>query len=109
MCVIAFLGLYLFYKYYSTQRKSTQEASERPLGTDVFISSFPKCGSFWGRFLMASVYSIVTRDSTSRVTFDTIETLIPDLELGENRRNFAGHQEIFPGLRLFKVRICKES
>jgi hypothetical protein len=102
--VIGIGVIVIFTSYYSRSKKNFQASNEVPKDGDVMISSFPKSGSFWARFLVASVVSLVQRDSTSRVTFDTIETLIPDLELGPNRRLFSTLEPIYPPhFRLFKV------
>ena len=70
--------------------------------SDVLLASFPKCGSFWVRFLMASIL----KGTVTGLNFDNIESLVPDLEWGDNRRDFAKFQAIEGiggGLRVFKT------
>ena len=82
----------------------SRTASETPLTrTDVLLSSFPKSGSFWCRFLLAQVDNAVT-GAREPVDFASIERQVPDLELGQNRKKFATnpHPNSHRDLRLFK-------
>ena len=59
---------------------------ETPVPSDVLLASFPKSGSHWARFLVAE---LLRGSGKAPLSFEAAEALIPDLELGPNRRRFA--------------------
>ena len=59
---------------------------ETPVPSDVLLASFPKSGSHWARFLVAE---LLRGSGKAPLSFEAAEALVPDLELGPNRRRFA--------------------
>ena len=59
---------------------------ETPVPSDVLLASFPKSGSHWARFL---VVELLRGSGKAPLSFEAAEALVPDLELGPNRRRFA--------------------
>jgi hypothetical protein len=89
LILAALFGVLLLLTLLATNLKAAStRRSETPLARDVLLSSFPKSGSYWLRFLLANTHGLLSRDPLISVDFNTIEMLIPDLELGDNRKNF---------------------
>lgn len=101
----ALTGLFvLFFLALAGQKRLVRDSisNEFPGEGDFSITSFPKSGSFWLRFLIASVFALVEKKPTSSVNFNTIESIIPDLEFGDNRKHFDSLARIYGDIRLFK-------
>ena len=68
--------------------------TSHPSDLDLLLSSFPKSGNFYIRFLLAHIAAglTVTGDTgDGPINFSTIESLLPDLELGSIRHPATFH------------------
>ncbi|CAM9475084.1 unnamed protein product [Chrysoparadoxa australica] len=68
-------------------------AREQPRESDVFVVSYPKSGNNWLRFILAHAHSYSNGTAESphwrkEWDFNSIETVIPDLEYGPNRYEY---------------------
>ena len=61
-----------------------------PRETDIFLVSYPRSGNTWIRLLLGHLHAYKT--DSKQLDLQSIESLVPDLEYGPNRRDFNTHQ-----------------
>ncbi|CAN0153724.1 unnamed protein product [Phaeothamnion confervicola] len=100
MMILAYIG-HLYIDVVERRRSA-------PLKDDIFITSYPRSGNNWARFLLAHLWLYGGAESGDdggqtgawerEFDFNSIETVVPDLERGPSRRSFYD----FGAPRLFK-------
>uniref|UniRef100_A0A7S3NRL8 Sulfotransferase domain-containing protein n=1 Tax=Aureoumbra lagunensis TaxID=44058 RepID=A0A7S3NRL8_9STRA len=100
----------IMYITHEQERRGVLAESPDPK-KDILLTSFPKSGSNWARFLVAGLEAGRYEKITGRrldLTFELAEMLVPDLEFGPNREKFIkggkspafkSHQPYFPSHR----------